>query len=133
MKITKEKIKYWLKVAVEFLLNPPFLLCFGIAWIITNGWSYICFALGTFFEIGWLTAISAAYMAFLWFPFTPEKILTVTIAIFLMKSVFPNDKKTLKRLVDLKNSIKAKTKELNTRRKEKKKAKKELKNKKSQD
>ncbi len=120
MKFNKQTIKHYIKVTVEFLLNPPFLLCFGIAWLITNGWSYICFALGTFFGIGWLVAVSAAYMAFLWFPFTPEKIVTVTIAIFLLKRLFPNDKKTLKRLYNMRDSIKTKAKEINKKRKDKK-------------
>ena len=30
----------------KLILNPRFLLCFGIAWIITNGWCYIGAALG---------------------------------------------------------------------------------------
>ncbi len=120
MKITKDNIKRWIRIAIEFVLNPPFLLCFGVAWIITNGWSYICLGLGTFFGIGWLTAVAAAYMAFLWFPFTPEKILTVTIAIFLLKRLFPNDKRTLKRLYDIKNGIKKKTKEIKEKHDDKK-------------
>lgn len=124
MKITKEKIKSFIKSAIEFLLNPAFVLCFGVAWIITNGWSYISFAIGTYFGIGWLTAVAAAYMAVLWFPFTPEKIITVTISIFLLKFFFPNDKRTLKRLYDLRDSIKDKSKKLKEKRKLKKEAKK---------
>lgn len=97
----KEKIKYWLKTALEFILNPRLLLCFGIGWIITNGWSYIFMAVGTFCNIPWMVAVAGAYMAFLWFPFTPEKIITVIIAMFLLRVLFPNDEKTLKKLKDL--------------------------------
>ena len=97
-----ENIKGFIKTAVEFIFNPRLLLCFGIGWIITNGWSYIGFALGTYLEITWLTAVAGAYMAFLWFPFTPEKIITVIIALFLLKHLFPNDEKTLKRLQEMK-------------------------------
>jgi len=102
----REKIKFWLKTAVQFLLNPRLLFCFGIAWILTNGWSYILFGLGTYFGIGWMVAVSSAYLAFLWFPFSPEKLATVAIAIFLLKWLFPKDQKTLAVLVKMKDKVK---------------------------
>ena len=101
----KEKIKKWLKTAVLFLLNPRLLFCFGIAWVITNGWSYILFGLGTYFEIGWMVAVAGAYLTFLWFPFSPEKLLTVAIAIGLLKWLFPRDQKTLAVLVKMKAKV----------------------------
>ena len=91
----KEKIKNFLKKAMMFLLNPRFLLCFGLGWIITNGWSYILLILGTWLRIGWMIAVSGAYLTFLWLPISPEKIITVAIAMWLMKVLFPNDTKTL--------------------------------------
>ena len=102
----KEAVKKWLKTAVQFCLNPRLLFCFGIAWVITNGWSYILFGLGTYFEIGWMVAVAGAYLAFLWFPFSPEKIATVLIAIFLLKRLFPGDQKTLAVLVKMKAKVK---------------------------
>lgn len=87
----REKIK---KIA-QFLFNPKFLLCFGIGWMITNGWSYILFAFGTFLKIEWMIYIGGGYMALLWVPGTPEKLITFAIAIFLLKRFFPNDQKTL--------------------------------------
>ena len=80
------------------LTNPRFLLCFGIAWMLTNGWAYLFLGVGAFYEIGWMTAVGAAYMAFLWLPATPEKLLTLAIAVFLFKCLFPNDTKTLAHL-----------------------------------
>ena len=91
----KEKIKRIFKKTVSFLLNPRLLLCVGIAWIITNGWSYAMFGFGTYFDIGWMIAVSGAYLAFLWFPFSPEKIVTAAIAIWLLRILFPNDERTL--------------------------------------
>ena len=32
-------MKKIIKTVVQFILNPHFLICFGIAWLITNGWS----------------------------------------------------------------------------------------------
>lgn len=80
---------------LSFILNPRFVLCFGIGWIITNGWAYILFAAGGMLDIGWMKAVSGAYLTFLWIPFTPEKLVTVTIAIALLRLIFPNDERTL--------------------------------------
>lgn len=91
----KEKIKNFIKKAVQFLLNPRLLLCYGLGWLITNGWSYILFVLGTWLNIGWMVAVSGAYLTFLWLPISPEKIITVAITMWLMKVLFPNDTKTL--------------------------------------
>ncbi len=87
----KEKIKKIL----YFILNPRLLLCVGIAWIITNGWSYIMMAVGTYFDIGWMIAVSGAYLAFLWLPVSPEKLVTFAISIALLRFMFPEDQKTL--------------------------------------
>ena len=95
MMMNMPKWKKNCKKVLEFLLSPRFLLCFGLAWLITNGWSYILMAVGTLFQIGWMMAVAGAYLDFLWLPFTPEKVITVTISIFLLKRLFPNDQKTL--------------------------------------
>ena len=88
-------IKQKLKTFIQFIVNPRLLLCFGIGWMITNGWSYILFGVGTYYQIGWMVAVSGAYLAFLWVPFSFEKIVTFAIAILLMRWWFPNDTKTL--------------------------------------
>ena len=80
---------------LQFITNPKLLLCLLIAWFITNGWSYIMFGIGTYFKINWMIGISSAYLAFLWLPISPEKILTIIIAIALLDWIFPNDQKTL--------------------------------------
>ena len=110
------KRKIWLKKVLQFVLNPRLLLCFGIGWIITNGWSYILMGLGTWLNIPWMIAVSGAYLAFLWFPFSPEKLVTVAIAIFLLRWLFPNDQKTLAVLIEMKAKVLAVVK----KRKEKK-------------
>lgn len=112
----KGKLKAWLKKAVQFILNPRLLLCFGIGWMITNGWSYVLMGLGTWLNIPWMVGVSGAYLAFLWFPFSPEKLLTVAIAIFLLRWLFPDDQKTLAVLIEMKEKVKAAVK----KRKEKK-------------
>lgn len=87
----KEKIKRIL----QFFLNPRFLLCFGLGWMITNGWCYLFLIIGAACQIEWMVYVGGAYAALLWVPATPEKFITCAIAIFLLKRLFPNDTKTL--------------------------------------
>lgn len=108
-------MKNKIKKIVMFFLNPRLLLCFGIAWIFTNGWSYVFFALGIWFGIDWLKIVGGAYLTFLWLPISPEKIVTVIISIILLRFFFPSDEKTLavlkkmyKKLVEKKNTTKQK-------------------------
>ena len=88
----KIKAKAFIKKWVQFFLNPRLLLCVFIGWMITNGWSYLFVFFGTYFGITWMAVTGAAYMSMLWFPFTPEKIVTLLIAIGLMKLFFPNSR-----------------------------------------
>lgn len=110
----KDTTKNKFKKIEQFIINPRLLLCLGIAWLITNGWSYILFSIGTYFQIGWMVAVASAYLAFLWLPVSPEKIATVAIAIALLRLLFPKDEKTLAVLSQMfqkaKNVIKAKKK-----------------------
>ena len=83
--LTGEKLKH----------NLRLLICVLIGWLITNGWSYVMFAVGTICEIEWMIAVSGAYLAFLWLPISPEKLVTIAIAIALLRWLFPGDQKTL--------------------------------------
>ncbi|MBQ9085215.1 MAG: hypothetical protein IJY24_06135 [Clostridia bacterium] len=105
-----ERAKRFIKKVIGFILNPHFLLCFGIGWMITNGWSYIMLVIGLYFNIAWMTAVAGAYLTFLWLPISPEKIVTVSIAIVLLKFLFPKDEKTLGVLREMYGSIKQKIK-----------------------
>lgn len=118
--MNREKLKKSALKALRFITNPRFLLCFGLAWIITNGWSYVMLAAGTYFGIGWMTAVAGAYMAFLWFPFSPEKVATFAIAMALLRWLFPRDEKTLKVMKELYASAKAKARALREKHKAKK-------------
>ncbi len=109
-------MKETIKKICGFFLNPRLLLCLGIAWFITNGWSYVVFAVGTYFGIHWMTAVGGAYLAFLWLPVSPEKLVTVAIAIALLRRLFPDDQKTLSVLRRMRERIK---KAVNDRKKKK--------------
>ena len=88
-------MKKKLKKLLQFITNPRLLLCFGLAWMITNGWSYVLLTLGVWLEINWMTAVASAYLTFLWLPVSPEKIVTFAITIALLRWLFPTDQKTL--------------------------------------
>lgn len=93
--LTGEKLKHNLKKTWQFIANPRLLVCLLLGWMITNGWSYVMFAVGTICEVNWMIAVSGAYLAFLWLPISPEKIITFAIAIALLRWLFPGDQKTL--------------------------------------
>ena len=96
---------------LAFIFNPHLLLCFGIAWMITNGWAYTVLGLGIIFGSEVMIALSGGYLAFLWLPFTPEKLITIPLAIYLLKLIFPKDKATLAVLTEMLDKIKKKFKE----------------------
>lgn len=104
-------MKEKLKKILQFIMNPRLLLCFGIGWIITNGWSYAMLAVGLYFGIGWMITVATAYLTILWLPISPEKIVTVAIAMVLLRFLFPNDKKTLGVLRELYAKFKVKKEE----------------------
>lgn len=109
IKIGKNLLQ-WLFSLLVIFTSPKILLTFGIAWMITNGWSYIFVFLGIHFRNNLLLGIGSAYQTFLWLPITPEKIVTVAISIWLGKLFFPKDKKLQARLLKLspKNIVKIK-------------------------
>lgn len=75
----------WLFNKIKPYLTLHFLLCFGIAWMITNGWCYIFIILGSILNLKWMYITGLSYLAFLWLPCTPEKIVTIPIAYWLSK------------------------------------------------
>lgn len=102
------KRKSKLRKILSFLLNPRLLLCWGIAWLITNGWSYILLILGTYWDIPWMKALAGGYVTFLWLPISPEKLITAAIAMVLLRLLFPNDQKTLAVIKDIYEKAKRK-------------------------
>lgn len=116
----KEYIMKLVKNVWEFVVNPRLWLCFGLGWMITNGWSYIMLVLGTYYGIEWMMVVAGAYMSFLWFPFTPEKAVTLVIAIALLRFLFPNDKRSLQKLKDLQAALKRETARKKEKREQKK-------------
>ena len=112
-----EKLKKffrWLWTYLKPFTNWRFLICFGLAWFITNGMWY---PIAGMIPAGvipipivphpfpwmplWLVNFARAYIVFLFLPFTPEKLVTIPIAIWLLTKLFKNHKKTRAQLDDL--------------------------------
>ena len=106
-----QRIKPKLKKALRVVLNPRALLCFGLAWLVTNGWAYLALGIGTLFGIEWLLWISGVYLSLLWFPFTPEKLVTVCLSVLLLRWLFPKDEATLGVLRELYHKTRGKVKD----------------------
>lgn len=69
--------------------------------MITNGWSYIFIIIGTACNINWLLNTGLGWQTFLWLPFTPEKLVTIPIAMWFNFKLF-NDEKTNMLLTNMK-------------------------------
>ncbi len=80
---------------VRAITNPHLLISIGIAWFITNGWSYCALGFGVYFEIAWLRNLGTFWLGLLWLPGTPEKLLTFALAIGILRLLFPDDTRTL--------------------------------------
>ena len=115
----KQNIRKILKTAVQFILNPKLILCFILAWMITNGWAYIMLGFGFYLDIAWMQVVAGTYLGLIWLPMTPEKIITVAISIFLLKFLFPKDERTLGVLISLKNKLISSSKEKKKKKKNK--------------
>ena len=105
-----------LKNYLRPFLSLKFLLCFFLAWLVTNGWSYAFIIIGWTCNINWMFNVGIGYQAFLWMPFTPEKLVTIPMAIWFNATIF-KDKKTHDNLTKMKeqaisdwNKIKSKFK-----------------------
>jgi len=81
-------VRAWLYGNFHFIvkpyLKPTIIISFGIAWFITNGWAYTLAFVGTPI----MRKIALSYIAMLWLPFTPEKVITIPIALFIQKLLF---------------------------------------------
>ena len=73
-------------------LSYKFLICFFLAWLITNGWSYAFIIVGLSCDIEWMSAVGLGYQAFLWLPFTPEKLVTIPMAMWFNARIFKDEK-----------------------------------------
>jgi hypothetical protein len=76
--------KLWLKI--KPFLTWRILICYLPFWFIASGWTYIALAIGN----AWWKTIAGVWLAWMWMPWCPEKLITIPAAIWLHKKIFPN-------------------------------------------
>lgn len=90
----------WLWKYLKPFTNPRFLISFGLAWMITNGAWYVFAFVPIKILPDWLIWFSRSYIALLYGP-TPEKLITIPLAIFFHTLIFKNDKNTREQLDEM--------------------------------
>lgn len=86
------KVKETLYKIYKFIVDWRMAVSFAIAWMITNGWAYVFIILGKILDIKWMFAVGVSYIAILWLPFTPEKLITIPLSVFIKKILFRRKK-----------------------------------------
>ena len=97
----KKKIKNIFKIILKYLKDPKLLLSFIIAWMITNGWAYVMLGFGIFMKIKWMQVTATSYLAILWLPCTPEKLITIPLSVFIYKKLTKRKNKKDERKVQI--------------------------------
>ena len=134
METQLKKFFRWLWTYLKPFTNWRFLICYGLAWFLTNGMWYVIAGMIPVFIVPipitpiswmplWLVNFARAYIVFLYLPFTPEKLVTIPLAIFLLVKLFKNHNKTRVQLDDLYSQSKEDWAKLKNKFKRKKKKK----------
>lgn len=84
----RDGIIAFLKAIWDYIRDWRTFISFFIAWMITNGWCYVFIVLGTWLKIKWMKITGWSYLAFLWLPITPEKIVTIPLGMGIKKLLF---------------------------------------------
>ena len=84
MKSFLKSIWDWVRPYLTLKMFPMLL----IAWLITNGWSYIFVSVGPVIDQPWMTWLGGLWITMLWLPITIEKPITLGIALLLYRLVY---------------------------------------------
>lgn len=94
------KIKNVINKVYKFLTDWRMAVSFLIAWMITNGWAYLFILFGSLFKIKWMFGIGTGYVALLWLPCTPEKLITIPLSVFIKKILFKKEKEDGRHIIN---------------------------------
>ena len=88
--------KIWTKILIYLkpFLDWKFLVSYSIPFSLINGWAWIGTILMPIIGSNWFTIAASTWLAILWMPCTPEKLITIPMAIWIHHLLFKNDKKT---------------------------------------
>lgn len=76
-----------------------FLISYFIPFMIVNGWAWIGFFLSPIIGLNWFTISATTWLAILWLPCTPEKLITIPLALWIHTKLFGKKGKTHYQLV----------------------------------
>lgn len=93
----KDNILHFLKSAWLYIRDWRTFVSFLIAWMITNGWCYVFIILGSWLKIKWMRITGWSYLAFLWLPVTPEKVVTIPLGMGIKKILFRRKKNEIQK------------------------------------
>ena len=82
--------RLWIKIKtyISPFLNWRILIIYVPIWFIMSGWTYLFIFLGTRHHVGWMLAAGTCWATVLWLPFTPEKLITVPLTLYLYVRLF---------------------------------------------
>ena len=88
--------KIWTKIKIYLrpFLDWKFLVSYLIPFSLINGWAWVGTFLLPIIGSNWFTIAASTWLAILWMPWTPEKLVTIPMAIWIHHLLFKNDKKT---------------------------------------
>ena len=72
-----------IKTYISPFLNWRILVIYVPIWFIMSGWTYLFIYLGTRHHVGWMLAAGTFWATVLWLPFTPEKLITIPLTLFI--------------------------------------------------
>ena len=97
-----------IKTYISPFLNWRILIIYVPIWFIMSGWTYLFIYLGTKHGVGWMLAAGTFWATVLWLPFTPEKLITVPLTLFIyVKWVGHSDPKLERLMVEAKQDWEA--------------------------
>ena len=73
------------KKYVKPFLTWRILVCYLPFWFLATGWAWLFSIVGK----GWIKGVAIGWLAFLWLPCCPEKLITIPLSIWLHTKLFP--------------------------------------------
>ena len=89
-----------IKTYISPFLNWRILIIYVPIWFIMSGWTYLFIYLGTQYHIGWMLAAGTFWATVLWLPFTPEKLITIPLTLYLYVKLFGKGNEKLEAMVN---------------------------------
>ena len=80
-----ETLKRLFITYIKPFLTWRILVCYLPFWFLATGWAWLFSFIGK----GWFRAVAISWLTFLWMPWCPEKLITIPLAIWLHKKLFP--------------------------------------------